>query len=550
MYAPFPRVSNPGPSDSSKNEMGRGAEAFGFGPLLSKFEIGSRDSVHAFNCGAPPIYIKVCKMKGVVNMDPIKAKALEGVDAKKDIYADANDRIWEYAETAFEEFKSMDKLCELLESNGFKVEKGLGDIATAFKGTYGSGKPVIGILGEFDALSGLSQEASIAVKKPIVPGAGGHGCGHNCFGVASVGGAIAAKEYLEASGKSGTIIFFGTPGEEGGSGKAFMAREGVFAGMDVALAWHPGTTNGIMTGSYLANVQVKYNFKGVSAHAAGDPHLGRSALDAVELMNVGVQFLREHMIDQARVHYAIIDTGGYSPNVVQPTASVLYLIRSPQNSQVQELYERVNKIARGAALMTETELEIDFVKGCSNVVVNTTLEKALYKNMEENPVPTYTDEEKAFAAEIVKSYENPGNEAEKMMAMYGSYMTEEVEAKLKAKPSLNDFLMPFMSSNQVMAGSTDVGDVSWVAPTAQMRAVTTAAGTPGHSWQFVVCNKTSIAHKGVVYAAKVLGGTAIDLFNEPETVEAAKAEWSKRLNGEGYKCPIPAGVKPRAIGQL
>jgi aminobenzoyl-glutamate utilization protein B len=484
------------------------------------------------------------------NMEQMKKQALAGVDAKYDVYAEANDRIWEYAETAFEEFKSMETLCELLEQNGFAVEKGIGNLATAFKGTYGSGKPVIGILGEYDALSGLSQEGGNPVKTPIIPGAPGHGCGHNCFGVASVAAAVAAKEYLEATGKEGTVIFFGTPGEEGGSGKAFMAREGVFDGIDAAITWHPGTTNCIMTGSYLANVQVLYKFKGVSAHAAGDPHLGRSALDAVELMNVGVQFLREHMIDAARIHYAILDTGGYSPNVVQPKASVLYLIRAPKNAQVQELYARVNKIAQGAAMMTETELEIDFVKACSNMVINSTLEKALYKNMEAIPVPTYTEEEKAFAAAIQKSYENPGDEYARLMEEYGDHMTPEVEEKLRARPSLNDFLMPFITSNAVAPGSTDVGDVSWVAPTAQMQAVTTAAGTPGHSWQYVSCNKTSIAHKGVIYAGKVMGATVIDLIDNPEVLEAAKAEHKKRLGGDSYICPIPAGVAPRPIGKL
>jgi aminobenzoyl-glutamate utilization protein B len=362
---------------------------------------------------------------------------------------------------------------------------------------------------------------------------------------------VAAKEYLEATGKEGTIIYFGCPGEEGGSGKAFMAREGVFDGIDVALTWHPASYNAIASGSSNANVQVLYKFKGVSAHAAGDPHLGRSALDAVELMNVGVQFLREHMIDAARIHYAILDTGGYSPNVVQPKASVLYLIRSPKNSQVQELYARVNKIAQGAAMMTETELEIDFVKGCSNTIVNTTLEKVLYKNMQEIGVPTYTEEEKAFATEVQKSYESPFDPIEVITRRLKlSELPEELEAILKEDRPLYDFLMPFYTSNVPSAGSTDVGDVSWIAPTAQISAVTTAAGTPGHSWQYVACNKTSIAHKGVLFAGKVMGGAAIDLIENPEIIEEAKAEFKKRLGDESYICPIPKGVKPRAIGQL
>ena len=240
-----------------------------------------------------------------------KAEAIRVIDEKQALLDDVNDSIWEYAETAFQEFKSMDKLCEALEQEGFKVEKGVGDIPTAFTGTYGHGKPVIGLLGEFDALSGLSQVGGCPEKKALVPGAAGHGCGHNCLGTASLAAAIAVKNYLEHNLQvSGTVIYFGCPGEEGGSGKAFMAREGVFKDLDAAITWHPSSTNNVTSGSSLANYQVKYRFYGTSAHAAGDPHLGRSALDAVELMNVGVQFLREHMIDEARVHYAILDAGG------------------------------------------------------------------------------------------------------------------------------------------------------------------------------------------------------------------------------------------------
>ncbi len=479
-----------------------------------------------------------------------KKDILNVIDKKKDVILNVNDRVWEFAETAFAEFKSMEVICQTLEAEGFTVERGVGKVPTAFTGRFGSGKPVIGLLAEYDALSGLSQEAGNPVKTPIKAGAPGHGCGHNCLGAGSLAAAIGVKEYLEKTGATGTVIYYGCPGEEGGSGKAFMAREGVFDELDAAITWHSDTLNQIAAGSNNANYQVAYKFFGVASHAAGDPHLGRSALDAVELMNVGVQFLREHMIDQARIHYAITNAGGYSPNVVQPTAEVLYLIRSPRTAQVEELFQRVNDIAKGAALMTGTRLEIDFVKACSNVIINTALEKVLYRNMQEIPLPTYTDEEKKFAQAIINTYESKTDEASKYYNKFGSTAPEESYAMLsenKDKP-INDFLMPFLSTDKPSPGSTDVGDVSWVCPTAQIRVVTTAAGTPGHSWQFTACNKTSIAHKGVLYAGKVMAGAAIDLMSDFETLEAARAEHLKRRGGQPYKCPIPAGIMPRAIG--
>ena len=477
-----------------------------------------------------------------------KAEAIRIIDEKQALLDDVNDSIWEYAETAFQEFKSMDKLCEALEQEGFKVEKGVGDIPTAFTGTYGHGKPVIGLLGEFDALSGLSQVGGCPEKKALVPGAAGHGCGHNCLGTASLAAAIAVKNYLEHNLQvSGTVIYFGCPGEEGGSGKAFMAREGVFKDLDAAITWHPSSTNNVTSGSSLANYQVKYRFYGTSAHAAGDPHLGRSALDAVELMNVGVQFLREHMIDEARVHYAILDAGGYSPNVVQPYAEVLYLIRSPKNSQVEELYQRVNKIAQGAALMTETRMEMEFIKGCSNTIPNNVLEAQLYENFKEIGVPKYTPEEHEFARQIIAHYEAGPNAMDGAAGTTKAWGKELAEYQAEHGVSLNDFLLSLQSYDKASAGSTDVGDVSWNCPTAQIHVVTTAAKTPGHSWQFTSCNRTSIAHKGVNCAGKVMGATVIDLIENPEIIKKANEEFLERLEGETYKCPIPAGIKPQAI---
>lgn len=478
-----------------------------------------------------------------------KKEALMAIDREKESICAASDRVWENPETAFQEFKSTEILCELLEKEGFAVEKNLAGIATAFSGRFGHGKPVVGILGEFDALSGLSQEEGITEKVPLKDGEPGHGCGHNLLGAGSVAAAVAVKEYLEKNGKEGTVIFFGCPGEEGGSGKGFMARDGVFDELDFAVSWHPGDQNEVTVGSSLANYQVFYRFYGVSSHAAACPELGRSGLDAVELMNTGVQYLREHIIQEARIHYAITNTGGYSPNVVQPFAEVLYLIRAPKNGQVKEIFERVNDIARGAALMTGTRMEMDFVKACSNLVDNTVIEEVLQKNLEEVEREPYTDEEIAFAAKIAETYGGNKVDMQEVLSRYEKSRKKMVEEIMSVDMNnvLSNIIVPLKDAEVAMAGSTDVGDVSWVCPTAQINAVTEAAGTPGHSWQQVAQGKSSVAHKGMLFAGKVMAGAVIDMMEEPKLIEEAKAELARRVGPEGYIAPIPKDVRPRAI---
>lgn len=482
-------------------------------------------------------------------MSITKQEALKAVDREKGLLCKTSDAVWENPETAFQEFKSTEILCEALEKEGFQVEKNLAGIKTAFSGTYGHGRPVIGILGEFDALSGLSQIEASAEKKALVEDAPGHGCGHNLLGVGSIAAAVAVKEYLEKNEKEGTVVFFGCPGEEGGSGKGFMARDGVFDNLDCAISWHPGDKNAVSVGSSLANYQVFYRFYGTAAHAAACPELGRSALDAVELMNTGVQYLREHVIQEARIHYAITNTGGYSPNVVQPYGEVLYLIRAPKTNQVQEIFERVNDIAKGAALMTGTRMEMQFVKACSNLVDNTTIEEVLQKNLYEVEREPYTDEEIKFAEKIAATYGGQKLTLEDVLSRYEKSRKAEVEELVTPHLSsvLNDFIVPLMDIEKSMAGSTDVGDVSWVCPTAQINTVTVAAGTPGHSWQEVTQGKSSIAHKGMLYAGKVMAAAAIDLLESPETIEKAKEELNKRLGGGKYIPPIPKDVRPMAI---
>ena len=478
-----------------------------------------------------------------------KKEALQAIEREREMICAASDAVWDHPETAFQEFKSTEILCELLEKEGFSVERNLAGIQTAFSGRFGHGKPVVGILGEFDALSGLSQESESIEKVPVCEGEPGHGCGHNLLGAGSVAAAIAVKEYLEKNGKEGTVVFFGCPGEEGGSGKGFMARDGVFDELDFAISWHPGDQNEVSVGSSLANYQVFYRFFGTASHAAACPELGSSPLDAVELMNTGVQYLREHAIQEARIHYAITNTGGYSPNVVQPFAEVLYLIRAPKNDQVKELFERVNDIARGAALMTGTRMEMQFVKACSNVVDNTVLEEVLQKNLEEVEREPYTEAELEFAKKLAGTYGGGELDVQDLLKRYEKSRKAEVEAFLNAHKDdvICDYIVPLKDTETVMAGSTDVGDVSWVCPTAQINAVTEAAGTPGHSWQQVSQGKSSIAHKGMLFAGKVMAGAIIDVLEDQRLIGEAKDELKKRVGEAGYVAPIPKDVRPMAI---
>ncbi|MFH5187391.1 M20 family metallopeptidase [Paenibacillus sp. TAB 01] len=455
------------------------------------------------------------------------------IEQKRELFIQVSDKIWEYAETRFEEFQSAELLCSTLEAEDFDVARGVGGIPTAFIGSYGSGHPVIAILGEYDALSGLSQKRGTPKEDPVVPGGNGHGCGHNLLGSGVLAAAVALRYYMEEHNLPGTIRYYGCPGEEGGSGKAFMAREGLFDDIDAALCWHPGHINRVTFSSSLANYQIYYKFKGKSSHASASPHLGRSALDAVELMNVGVNYLREHIIPEARVHYAVTNTGGFSPNVVQAEADVLYLIRAPRIDQVKELYERVCSVAKGAAMMTGTEVEFIFDKACSNVIPNSVLGEAMYKNFTALGVPVHDESEKRLAQEVRTTL----TEGEK-----NSTLNDPREIRDK---EMSDMLNPYLETKQ-LAGSTDVGDVSWIAPTVQCYTACFAVGTQPHSWQWVTMGGSSVGHKGMLHAGKVMAATAVDLLTNPEIIRKAKEELKARLGNEAYVCPIPKDVKPSA----
>ena len=460
-----------------------------------------------------------------------RERLAEIIEEKREKLIQVSDKVWEYAELGFQEDQSAHLLCNALEEEGFNVERGAGNIETAFIGSFGSGKPVVAFLGEFDALSGLSQSGGVTEYDPVDRNGNGHGCGHNLLGTGSLAAAMALRYYMEENNIEGTVRYYGCPGEEIGGGKTFMVREGLFDDVDVAFTWHPGTRNSIMSTSTLACYEVYFKFKGKSAHAAASPHLGRSALDAIELMNVGVNYLREHIIPEARVHYAVTNTGGISPNVVQSESEVLYFVRAPRVSQTEEVYQRICDVARGAALMTGTEVEIDLASALSDVLPNTTLEKMMYDNFVELGVPQHDESDKAFADKIRETI----SEADKK--------SEVKSNKGLSGKALSDLIDPFTPANGVMPGSTDVGDVSWVVPTAQCMTACEPLGTELHTWQVVATGTTAVAHKGMLHAGKVMACTAMDVLNHPDSIETAKAELAERQDGEEYVSPLPADLK-------
>ncbi|MBQ7566645.1 MAG: amidohydrolase [Oscillospiraceae bacterium] len=445
------------------------------------------------------------------------------IEAKKEALTALAQDIWAHPELSLQEYHAAEVYTEFLRAEGFQVETNVGGIATAFTGKYGSGRPVIGLLGEFDALDGLSQQGGAVTPSPVVPGGCGHGCGHHLLGVGALAAAIAVKAYLQERGE-GTVVFYGCPGEEGGAAKAFLARDGAFRDLDAALTWHPDDKNEVVSGTCMASLQVEYEFTGTAAHAANCPQRGRSALDAAELMNMGVQFLREHIRPCDMVHYAIWDAGGRSPNVVQARARLLYMVRSDCVKGAQEVLARVDRIAEGAALMTSTGVKRHFIDGTSDTVPNETLETLLYEKLLEAKLPEYTEQELAFAAALRKTF---GEET-------GEPICRAV--------------LPLRHSEDVTPGSTDVGDVSHLTPTVQLHTAVFPLGTPGHSWQAVSAGAETAACKGMLLAANVLAETAAALFESPETLAAAGAEFRRRTAG-GYVCPIEPDAVPCIPGE-
>ena len=473
-----------------------------------------------------------------------KERLMQIVEEKKDEFIKASDQIWSTPETRFAVEKSVQPYYEILEKEGFTIKKGIADMDYAFEATWGSGKPVIGMLAEYDALGNLTQVAGEVEHKPLVAGGNGHGCGHNVLGTAALAGAVAIKTLMEEEHLSGTIKLFGCPAEESGFGKAFMARDGIFNDLDLALANHPMDSMSGWGSSSLAVLQCYYEFSGTPAHAAAAPEMGRSALDAAELMNVGVQFLREHIIDPARIHYAFIDAGGESANVVQPSAKLYYFIRAPHVDQAKAIFARVNKIAEGAAIMTETKLTKEFDAGCSDFVANKPLTRAIDKNLDIVGPLELTDDEMAFEKKLsdTASEASKQNSYNRAKHSFPDWTEEQVRKEAEAGIALHKLPLEFTDET---AGSTDVGDVSQVVPTAQFTNGFEPQGTSPHTWQWVSNGISSVAHKGLLLGGKVFALTAYDALTNPDLVEDAKKDFEEHFAGKQFESPIPAEVKPR-----
>lgn len=436
--------------------------------------------------------------------------------------------VWSNPETSENEKHSADLYREVLRSNGFAIKEVGQGLDNAFIGEYGSGSPVIAVLGEYDALPGLSQQVDTKFN-PAEEGGPGHGCGHNLLGAASLGAVLAVKKYLDETGKQGTIRFYGCPEEESLVGKVKMIKAGAFEGCDLALSWHPMNVNSPIRNAFLSNNSIKFKFNGISSHAAQAPESGRSALDAVELMNVGANYLREHVIEKARIHYTITNAGG-APNIVPKEAESWYFIRAPHRKDTVDITERLLKISEGAALMTETTVERKVLGGCYEYLPNEALFDLTYRNMAEIEPPTYTEEELEFAKTIQESLDPKLVEGEKEKFVTPSYdgspyIYEGVFEKDKV-------------DSIVVSGSSDSGDVSWIMPMSLFLAATWPLGVPPHSWQATSASGSDLGKKGMIYAAKIFAGSMYDILNDPELVENAKKEFEQRTENRGYVSPL------------
>lgn len=429
-------------------------------------------------------------------------------------FTSISDQIWKFAEPRYQEFHSSALQADFLEQEGFTVTRNLGGIATAFSASFGSGHPVIGLLGEYDALPCMNQIADSPEKQTDHPGAAGHGCGHNLLGTGAMEAACLIRDWLLQTHSEGTVIYFGCPAEEGGAGKAFLTRSGCFDNLDFALAWHPGSKTGLIKEA-LANIRVIFDFTGKSAHAAAHPELGRSALDACELMNVGVNYLREHVKSDARMHYAYLNDGGDAPNIVPAAATLLYALRAPESTYVAELYDRVSDVAKGAALMTGTRVSCRTVSAYAELLSVPAMEALMMEAMQEAEKPEYADDDYEYAARFAAD---------------------------QASPSIDTTILP--ADQSINLGSTDVGDVSWQVPTGLIGVTTEAAGCALHTWQIVAQGKSPLAHKGMHYAARILFAAAKKLYESPERCALIQDDYQHVIGHRTYQSMLPDSVKP------
>ena len=475
------------------------------------------------------------KEKHLQNSDPI----WDHVDRHREHFVELSDRVFDTPETLYHEYESVAEHRKMLENQGFRVTNNAAGIPTAVVGEAGEGGPVIAILGEFDALPYLSQVPGATEHRPLEEGGNGHGCGHNLLGAAALLAATAIKDWLAENRIEARVRYYGCPAEEGGAAKTYMVREGLFDDVDAAISWHPATFTGVNEAVSLANTRIDFTFHGRAAHAAGAPELGRSALDAVELMNIGVNYLREHMPDSARVHYAYLDAGGVAPNVVQAKATVRQLIRASTLPELRDLVTRVRNIADGAALMTETRVTSKVFSGVSNLLGNRPLEEAMQAELDRLGPVQFDEADREFAREIQKTLTDGDIAA----------TFKRIGTTPDRGLALCDFVAPLDRAREGGEGSTDVGDVSWAVPTVQARVATCAIGTPFHTWQTVAQGKAPAAHKGMIYAAKAMAATAMQMIQNPELIAAAQATHRDHLRETPYECPIPEEVNPPIVHQ-
>jgi aminobenzoyl-glutamate utilization protein B len=469
-------------------------------------------------------------------MDTIKKSVVEWIEKNREILLMAHQLAWEWAEVGLHEQKTSAHLADILEEAGFIVERGIAGMPSAFVATYGNGKPVIGLMAELDALPGLSQDI-VPYRQVRVQGGAGHGCGHCSYAATALGAALAVKYAIDNHQLNGTVKCFGCPAEETLIGKIFMVRDGYFDGLDAVLGHHPGGINGVSLGSSNAMNSVKFEFFGKASHAAGSPELGVSALDAVELMDTGVNFMREHIVQEARIHY-VIEDGGHEPNVVPAYARSWYYVRAPTRALVNQYYERVLRIADGADLMVGTTHKVRFLSGAHNSKPNKPLAELVVANMREIGAPQYTEEELEFARQIGLSI----SKEDKRSSLERSSLPNAIELlDVDLNTNIYD---PFGEERKGGGGSTDVADVSWITPTIEFNTTQFVVGVPGHSWQHTATSGSSIGHKSTLFAAKTMAGTVVDLMTDPGHLEEIKAAWTKQMEGLEYVSPLPEDLQP------
>jgi aminobenzoyl-glutamate utilization protein B len=465
----------------------------------------------------------------------VKKIAQNWIEANKRRIIEISDKVWDFAELGLVEHKSSKLILSELEKHRFRIEKGVAGMPTAFIATWGEGVPVIGIMGEYDALPGMSQKRS-PKQEPLESGKPGHGCGHNIHGASGMAAAIAVKVAMEKGEVDGTVKFFGCPAEENFSGKVFMVRDGYFNEVDAVISHHPYSMNEVSLRSYLAVNSIKFHFYGIASHAAASPEQGRSALDAVELMNIGVNFLREHVIQEARIHY-VVEKGGEQPNIVPSYARSWYYIRAPEREQTEFVYNWIIDIAKGAAMMTRTQLKTEFMEGIYNLIPNKTISELIVKNMREIGLPKISGKDLEFAKEIAKA-------VTKEMKIAQLKKSKRPTWKNLIDKMLDNEIPDPWGENDTYYGSTDVSDVSWQTPTVEFSTATWILGTPAHSWQAVAQSGVGIGHKSLIYASKVMVNTVIDLLTDKEILAKAKKEHRMRIKGWKYQSPIPKDHKP------